>query len=115
MKHVIMMLIGCVLPFLLIFILPALGVSNDVMLSFSSFSCLAATYSWGTPATERNTMSNATKTISPARFGFAIGATCVIFRLACILTLITCRGTKRLPFLIASFTASMSRQSWVRV
>jgi hypothetical protein len=32
MKHVIMMLIGCVLPFLLIFILPALGVSNDVML-----------------------------------------------------------------------------------
>jgi hypothetical protein len=41
MNHVIMMLIGCVLPFLLIFILPALGVSNDVMLSFSSFSCLA--------------------------------------------------------------------------
>jgi uncharacterized membrane protein YesL len=32
MKHVIMMLIGCVLPFLLIFILPALGVSNDLML-----------------------------------------------------------------------------------
>ena len=32
MKHAIMMLIGCVLPFLLIFILPALGVSNDVML-----------------------------------------------------------------------------------
>ena len=32
MTHVIMMLIDCVLPFLLIFILPALGVSNDVML-----------------------------------------------------------------------------------
>ena len=27
-----MMLIGCVLPFLLIFILPALGVSNNVTL-----------------------------------------------------------------------------------
>ncbi|HEY5753409.1 MAG TPA: hypothetical protein VIT21_09685 [Chthoniobacterales bacterium] len=32
MKHMLMMLIGCVLPFLLIFILPALGVSNDVSL-----------------------------------------------------------------------------------
>ena len=34
-------------------------------------------------------MNNATKTISPLRFGFAFGATCVIFRLGCILTLIT--------------------------
>lgn len=32
MKHLLMMLIGCILPFLLIFILPALGVSNDVAL-----------------------------------------------------------------------------------
>ena len=32
MNHVIMMLIGCVLPFLLIFILPALGVRTDLML-----------------------------------------------------------------------------------
>ena len=32
MKHVIMMIIGCVLPFLLIFILPAFGVSNNVIL-----------------------------------------------------------------------------------
>ena len=43
-------------------------------------------------------MSNATKTISPARFGFAIGATCVIFRLACILTLITVPRDKAIAF-----------------
>ena len=43
-------------------------------------------------------MSNATKTISPARFGFAIGATCVIFRLACILALITVPRDKAIAF-----------------
>ena len=32
MKHALMMLGGCVLPFLLIFILPALGVSSGVTL-----------------------------------------------------------------------------------
>jgi hypothetical protein len=43
-------------------------------------------------------MSNATKTISPARFGFAICATCVIFRLGCILTLITVPRDKAIAF-----------------
>ena len=55
MKHVIMMVIGCVLPFLLIFILPALGVSNDVMLVIFIVLMLGCHYSWGIPATERNT------------------------------------------------------------
>jgi hypothetical protein len=62
---------------------------------------LGCHYSWGMPATERNTMSNATKTISPTRFGFAFGATCVIFRVGCILTLITVPRDKA----IASFNS----------
>ncbi len=33
MKHTLMMLGGCVLPFLLIFILPALGVSTGVTMA----------------------------------------------------------------------------------
>ena len=48
MKHAIMMLIGCVLPFLLIFILPALGVSNDVMLVISN-SATGAVVQWLQP------------------------------------------------------------------
>ena len=43
-------------------------------------------------------MSNATNTISPIRFGFAFGATCVIFRLGCSLTLITMPRDKAIAF-----------------
>jgi hypothetical protein len=32
MKHAVLMIIGCLVPLLLIFILPALGVSNEVVL-----------------------------------------------------------------------------------
>jgi len=32
MKHAVLMIIGCIVPLLLIFILPALGVSNEVVL-----------------------------------------------------------------------------------
>ena len=52
-------------------------------------------------------------TLSPTRFGFAFGATCVIVRLGCILTLVRCRGQSNC--FTALFTASMSRQSCGKV
>ena len=43
-------------------------------------------------------MNNATNTLSPTRFGFAFGATCVIVRLGCILTLVTVPRDKAIAF-----------------